>query len=205
MRNSFSRPQVSRSRSANSINRCHNLSVVAGCRATIFQPHSSADGGQAMTAGVPSAIATTNRRVRGLTQSSHSLHQSSPELLQPLRGFMQRFLGLPQSLPHAFQSSKEAHQPLQDAENKRIEIQLLKNGVLQPLDFTHHLTPALSPGGEGESFTALNRKPATELAGRSSANQKSSNRCSLSRRMGEGKGEGNSFSKLPNSQPSTNN
>ena len=58
MRNSFSRPQVFRSRSASPLNRCHNLSTVAGHRATILQPHSAVDGGQAMTAGVPLAVAT---------------------------------------------------------------------------------------------------------------------------------------------------
>ena len=106
-RKSFCRPQVSRSRSANSFNRCHNLSAVAGTRATILQPPSPADGGRAMTAGVPSVAARTHRRSRGLPQSSPSLHQSSPELHQPLRGVIQPFL-------HAYQSLKEARKSLQE-------------------------------------------------------------------------------------------
>src|SRR5438045_1328875 len=107
-------PQVSRNRSANSLNRCYNLSAVAGPRATILQPHSTIGGGQGMTAGVPSAVATTNGRLRGLPESSPGLHQSLPELHQPLRGVIQPF-------PHANQSSKEANQSLQDSQNKQIE------------------------------------------------------------------------------------
>jgi hypothetical protein len=84
-----------------------------------------------MTAGVPSAVATTNGRLRGLLESSHRLHQSSPELHQPLRGFIQRFLGLPQSLPDAYQSLKAANQSLQDAENKQFGLNSSKNGVFQ--------------------------------------------------------------------------
>jgi len=113
-RNLFCRPQASRNRSANSFNRSHNLSAVAGHHATILQPHATTAGGQGMTAGVPSAIPTIHRRLRGLLEPSHSLHQSLPELHQPLRGFIQPFL-------HANQSLKEANQPLQDAQNKQFE------------------------------------------------------------------------------------
>jgi hypothetical protein len=127
MRNSVSRPQVSRSRCANSFNHFHNLSAVAGHRATILQPHSTVDGGQAMTVRVPSAIATTNRRLRRLLESSPSLHQSSPELHQPLRGFIQRFLGLSQSLPDPYQSPKEANQSLQESQNQIFGISQPKN------------------------------------------------------------------------------
>ena len=104
MRNCFSRPPVSRRHSANSFNRCHNLSVATGCRTTIRQSPSTADGGQAMTARLPSAIATTNQRLHGLHESLHSFHQSSPELHQPLRGFIQ-------SLREANQPFKDANQP----------------------------------------------------------------------------------------------
>jgi hypothetical protein len=110
-RKSFSRPQASRSRSANSFNRCRNLSAVAGHRATILQSHSIADGGQAMTAGVPSAIARTHRQLIGLQQPSRSLRQTSPELHQPLQGFIQPFSSLSQPLPDAYQSLKEAKNP----------------------------------------------------------------------------------------------
>ena len=67
-----------------------------------------------MIAGVPSAVATTKLRLRGLPESSHSLHQSLPELHQPLRGFIQPFL-------HANQSLNEVSQQLQDAKNKQFE------------------------------------------------------------------------------------
>lgn len=131
MRNSFSPPQVSRSRSANSLNRCHNLSAVAGHHATILQPHATIAGGQEMITGVSSAVATTNQRLRGFLESSPSLHQSLPELHQPLRGVIQRFLGFPQSLPDACQSLIEANQPLQDAKNQQFGINPPKNGTFQ--------------------------------------------------------------------------
>jgi hypothetical protein len=107
-RKSFRRPQASRSHSANSFNRCQILSAVTGCRATILQPHSTIDGGQAMTAGVPSVVARTHRRLIGLSQPLRSLRQTLPELHQPLQGFIQPFSGITQSLPDAYQSSKDA-------------------------------------------------------------------------------------------------
>lgn len=165
-RNSISHPQASRSRSANPFNHCHNLSAVAGHRATILQPHSTADEGQAMTAGVPSVAATTHQRLRELHQSSRSLHQSSPEPHQPLRGFIQPFLHVSQSLPEAYQSLKEAHQPLQEAQNKQFGINPPKVGVLHPiLVSTCHLTSALSPSGEGEALPASFANPRRDRPG----------------------------------------
>jgi hypothetical protein len=113
-RKSFYRSQVSRNRSANSFNHSHNLSAVAGTRATIVQLPSTVGGDHGMTARVSSAIPTTNRRLCGLPESSHSLRQSSPELHQPLRGVNQPFL-------HAYQSLKEANQPSQDAQNQQFD------------------------------------------------------------------------------------
>jgi hypothetical protein len=53
------------------------------------------------------------------------------------------------------------------------------------------LTPALShPLGEGESSSDELACREAEFAGLSFANPKAVNRCSLSHRMGEGKGEG---------------
>ncbi len=60
-----------------------------------------------MTARVPSVVARTHRRLIGLPQPSRSFRQTSPELHQPLQGFIQSFSGLNQSLPDAYQSLKE--------------------------------------------------------------------------------------------------
>ena len=65
------------------------------------------------------------------------------------------------------------------------------------LVLTRHLTPTLSPnsvGGEGGNARRRQRKTATGLAGRPSANQQLPQRFSLSRRTGEGQGEGISIS-----------
>ena len=128
MRNSVSRPQVSRRRSASPFNRCQNLSAVVGHRATMLQPHPTVDGGQAMTAGVPSIIARIHRRLRGLAQSSRRPHQPSPELLQPSRGFHQPFLHVSQPSPDANQPLKEAYQSLQDAEKQHFGFNQPKTG-----------------------------------------------------------------------------
>ena len=131
MRNSFSRPQVSRSHSANSFNRCHSLSAVAGTRATILQSHSTADGGQGVIARVPSAVATTGQQLRGLLESPHRLHQPSPKLQQPLHGFIQPLHSLLQPLPDATESLKEASQPSQDAQNEQFGINPSKRGAFE--------------------------------------------------------------------------
>ena len=110
-RKSFCRPQVSRNHAANSFNRCQNLSAVAGCRATILQSHLPAAGGQAMTAGIPSVVARTYRRLIGLLQPSRNLRQTSPELHQPLQDFIQPFSDPTQSLPDAYQSLKDPENP----------------------------------------------------------------------------------------------
>ncbi len=55
------------------------------------------------------------------------------------------------------------------------------------------LTPALShPMGEGELFAVDFVKLRSVVAGRHSDNNQASACCSLSHRMGEGQGEGNS-------------
>lgn len=129
--NSINHLPVSRSDSTNSFNHCPNLSAVVRCRSSLLQPHSTVNGGQTMTARVPSVVARRKRQLHGLLQPLRSLPSSSPELHQPLGGFIQRFFGLPQSLLHAYQSLKEANQPLQDVDNQHFGSNQPKNGVFQ--------------------------------------------------------------------------
>jgi hypothetical protein len=69
---------------------------------------------------------------------------------------------------------------------------------MNPMMRKQTLTPALShPMGEGESFTGLLECCASVFAGRSFEKMKTADGCSLSRRTGEGQGEGfSSYSSL---------
>lgn len=150
------RLQISRNRSADSSNRCHNVSAGAGCRATILQPHATAAGGRAMAAGVPSVVGGIHRRPGGLTEPSRRLRRPSAELHPPLPGFTQPFSGLSQPLPDADQSLPDASQELQDTQNKQFGINRPKNGVLHQ-NGTVHRQAAKEPSRQAGCFLAASR------------------------------------------------
>jgi hypothetical protein len=79
-----------------------------------------------MTAGVPSGVARTHRRLIGLPQPSRSLRQTSLGLHQTFQGFIQPFSSFPQPLPEAYQSLKDAENPINTPF-------LPQNGVFQRL------------------------------------------------------------------------
>jgi hypothetical protein len=143
-----------------------------------------------MTAWHHSTIASPKKPPGKLRQSSPKPVPPPHRLAPPLRGFFPPFSGANQSL-------KEANPSLQVTDNKCFGLEFTKSSAPQAiLVLTRHLTPALSPNSRwrrGRNARRLTREPATGLVGWSLANQKPPNNCSLSRRTGEGQGEGNSI------------
>ena|ERR1035437_1695859 len=84
-----------------------------------------------MTARGLAIITRTRRRLHGLLQPSHRLHQPLLELPKSFRGFIQPLRGLPQRLMGVYQSLKEANQPLQQAEKQRFSLNQSQNGIFQ--------------------------------------------------------------------------